>query len=92
LLLLWELFIWLRLYYGNFKVNKLTFHSLKWALALLFSNLCNYSFLGIVMYYNPNLEQNLSEFYSSWVYQLIILPTSAVFLFTLACFLASVMK
>lgn len=30
-MLLWALFIAVRLYYGNFKVNKLTFKPLKWA-------------------------------------------------------------
>jgi len=56
LLLLWELFIWLKLYYGDFRVNKLTFHSLKWALALLLSNLINFIMLSLVFIYDKNVS------------------------------------
>ena len=95
LLLLWELFIWLRLYYGDFRVNKLTFHSLKWALALLLSNLINYIVLSLAFIYDKDLilaNESLEIFYKSWLFRAFILPVTNIFIFTSSCFLASLIK
>ena len=95
LLLLWELFIWLRLYYGDFRVNKLTFHSLKWALALLFSALISYIVLSLAIIYDKDLildNNQLEDFYNSWFFRAVSLPSMNIFLFTNSCFLASLIK
>jgi hypothetical protein len=87
---LWELFIVCRLYYGNHRVNKLTFRPLWWTAVKLICQLAY--FIGFTFYggNNPKIFDDGTIYLRSDAFNYFLLPLNLVFIYCDFGFLSSI--